>query len=71
MRFTEELLAATSNLRGGVGRFSDAEMERAYQQNYFHRSVRPVRAALGLAIGLFAGGGATPARLDKPAPRSR
>ena len=53
MRFTEELLAATSNLRGGVGRFSDAEMERAYQQNYFHRSVRPVRAALGLAIGLF------------------
>ncbi|HZI29513.1 MAG TPA: hypothetical protein VFD64_15195, partial [Gemmatimonadaceae bacterium] len=53
MRFTEELLAATSNLRSGVGRFSDAEMERAYQENYFHRSVRPVRAALGLAIGLF------------------
>jgi predicted Ser/Thr protein kinase len=53
MRFTEELLAATSNLRTGVGRFSDAEMERAYQENYFHRSVRPVRAALGLAIGLF------------------
>jgi predicted Ser/Thr protein kinase len=53
MRFTEELLAATNNLRTGVGRFSDAEMERAYQENYFHRSVRPVRAALGLAIGLF------------------
>jgi predicted Ser/Thr protein kinase len=53
MRFTEELVAATSNLRGGVGRFPDAEMERAYQGAYYRRSIRPVRAALGLAIGLF------------------
>jgi hypothetical protein len=53
MRFTQELVAATSNLRSGVGAFPDAEMERDYQADYFHRSLRPVRAALGLAIGLF------------------
>ena len=53
MRFTQELVAARTNLRAGVGSFPDAEMERDYQANYFRRSVRPVRAALGLAIGLF------------------
>ena len=53
MRFTQELAAAKSNLGRGVGSFPDAEMEREYQAAYFRRSVRPVRAALGLAIGLF------------------
>ena len=53
MRFTEEIVATAHTLRGGVGAFSDAELERAYLADYFRRSVRPVRAALGLAIGLF------------------
>jgi predicted Ser/Thr protein kinase len=39
--------------RPGVGRFPDAEFERAYQHDYFVRSLRPVRAAIALAIGLF------------------
>jgi hypothetical protein len=49
---TEELVAA-SRLRIGVGAFPDAEFERAYQHDYFLRSVRPVRAALALGIGIF------------------
>jgi hypothetical protein len=53
MGFTQELVAATNSLRGGVGTFPNVELERAYQAAYFRRSVRPVRAALGLAIGLF------------------
>ena len=52
MTTTEEAVAAT-RLYTGVGQFSDAEFERAYQHDYFRRSVRPVRAALALAIGLF------------------
>ena len=52
MSVTEEIVAA-SRFRLGVGAFPDAEFERAYQRDYFARSVRPVRAALALAIGLF------------------
>lgn len=52
MNLTEEF-ASTGVLRGGVGTFPDADMERAYQHDYFSRSLRPVRAALALAIGLF------------------
>ena len=53
MQFTEELVAPLPGPRGGVGAFSDAGFEAAYQHDYFRRSVRPVRAALALAIGLF------------------
>jgi hypothetical protein len=49
---TEEAVAVAS-LRPGVGRFTDAGFERAYQHDYFVRSLRPVRAAITLAIGLF------------------
>ncbi|HEX6315793.1 MAG TPA: hypothetical protein VFZ73_13075, partial [Gemmatimonadaceae bacterium] len=52
MSFTEELVAA-ARLRIGVGRFDDPAFERAYQHDYYLRSLRPVRAAIGLAIGLF------------------
>ena len=52
MTTTEEAVAAAS-LRTGVGEFPDTVFERAYQHDYFLRSVRPVRAALALAIGLF------------------
>ena len=52
MNLTEEF-ASTGVLRGGVGAFPDTGMERAYQHDYFGRSLRPVRAALALAIGLF------------------
>jgi hypothetical protein len=53
MRFTQEFGATTNRLREGIGRFPDTVFERAYVADYFKRSVRPVRAALGLAIGLF------------------
>ena len=52
MNTTEEVVAAAT-MRTGVGQFPDAEFERAYQHDYFLRSVRPVRAAIALAIGLF------------------
>ena len=52
MTTTEESVAA-ARLSTGVGQFPDAEFERAYQHDYFLRSVRPVRAAIALAIGLF------------------
>ena len=52
MGFTEEIVAA-ARLRRGIGEFPDDEFERAYRHDYFQRSLRPVRAAIGLAIGLF------------------
>ena len=52
MNTTEEAVAAATR-RTGVGQFPDAEFERAYQHDYFLRSVRPVRVAIALAIGLF------------------
>jgi predicted Ser/Thr protein kinase len=52
LSFTEEIVAA-ARLRPGIGRFANPEFERAYRHDYFVRSLRPVRAALALAIGLF------------------
>jgi phosphate/sulfate permease len=52
MTTTEEAVAI-ANLRRGVGRFPDPEFERAYQRDYFRRSLNPARAAIALAIGLF------------------
>jgi predicted Ser/Thr protein kinase len=52
MSFTEEIVAA-ARLRPGIGRFANPEFERAYRHDYFIRSLRPVRAAIALAIGLF------------------
>lgn len=52
MSVTEEY-AAAARLRSGVSRFEDPDVERAYRHDYFIRSLRPVRAAIGLAIGLF------------------
>ena len=53
MTATEEALAEVSS-RTGIGPFADAGMERAYRHDYIVRSINPVRAALALAIGLFA-----------------
>ena len=50
---TSEEVAAKASFFTGVGAFPDAEVERAYQHAYFLRSLRPVRAAIALAIGLF------------------
>jgi len=50
---TSEEVAAKASFFTGVGAFPNAEIERAYQHDYFRRSLRPVRAAIALAIGLF------------------
>jgi hypothetical protein len=52
MNRSEELLAEAS-LRAGVGPFRDPGLEQAYQRDYFRLTIRTVRAALALAIGLF------------------
>ena len=52
MSVTEEF-AAAARLRPGAKPFADPEFERAFQHDYFARSLRPARAALALAIGLF------------------
>jgi hypothetical protein len=53
MTATEEFLAEITR-RAGVVPFPDGAVERAYRRDYLVRSIRPVRAALLLAIGLFA-----------------
>jgi hypothetical protein len=52
MNRSDELLAEAS-LRARVGPFSDPGLEQAYQRDYLRLTIRTVRAALALAIGLF------------------
>lgn len=52
MTSTEETLSEAS-LAVRVGPFPDPALEQEYQRDYFSNSIRTVRTAIGLAIGLF------------------